>query len=451
MCICFASCGGKVASPRGETPPGAGCTSSDQCQSGLACEAGACVYQRCNNAPQPDAWCAEKLGVMASEAQCERGSGECIRLLGGSGEACGADDQCIFGFVCEQQQCQDTCTSSASCRVQGESCVARASGGVKTCQPTPSCLEQPDPRAFCAAEFGLLSEEVECAPDGICAPIKNTTGFPCRFDMQCTQEICERQRCTAPCEDDSTCRFGEVCSRRLGEANQKVCQTATCRDADSPDEFCAEQEGPGSRCNLFGECESFELSYGVFVLIEDITTGAECESSLADVYEPGTDLMYLGAYAGDPEDDSIATARIKYAEQGMLTQPNTLVTYGHLEATLLEERLNPETGCLRDVKVPEPGEVYSMGCGGRMVVSFVDTEGAPVRITQNTELLIGEFEPVCMSGGTRRDRINETFTVSICTDTNAVATGADYSSCTLSMSLTTGYGALVFASYDADF
>lgn len=445
------ACGsGKVDPPRGDTPPGAQCSSDMQCQNGLSCnDQGTCIYDRCNSAPDPDAWCAQQLVVSAQGATCERGSGTCEIVLGLLGESCPGDEGCVFGLVCEQQQCQDTCTSSASCRGGTESCLPRPTDTtVSTCQSTPSCRDQAEPTRFCEQELGVARGDAVCSDEGVCQAIKYPLGYLCRFDAQCELEICEQGLCAAPCESDESCRQGYVCRRRLGDSEIDVCQLETCLDVDDGDAFCISQLGEIATCSPFGECEAVAMSYGVFVLIEDTSRGGACESELVDVYEPGTDLMYLGAYTeDDDENEVIATAKVHYAEQGMLVRENTLVDYSHLERVLTRDRFNTETGCLKDVTVPEPGAVYSMGCGGRMIVSFEDLMGEPVRLNSSTEVIIGEFEPICTSRGASRSRVEERFTVSICTDTNAVATGADYSSCTLEMSLD-AYESLVYAFYD---
>ncbi len=442
--------GGKVEPPRGDTPPGAQCSSDAECQSGLSCtDQGVCVYDRCNNAPDPDMWCAGQLSVTPERATCERGSGQCQLVQGLRGESCQADEGCIFGLVCEQGSCVDTCTSSASCRGEDESCLPRTQGAsTKICQDSPDCTMQTSPREFCALEFGLEVGEVECRPDGQCVPVRYGEGVSCRFDDQCATSICEQGFCVTSCQDDSEC-FGElVCRPRLGDRDQRVCQALTCLESDNPDLFCEELLGERAECTVFGSCEVLDEVLGVFVMIEDTSTGGACESEIDEVHDPGIDLMYIGAYGDGTETagaQGYALPDVLYAEQGMLTQENTLVTYEHLEEVLLQGRFDMETGCLLDVKSLEPGSVYSMGCGGRMVFSFNGSDGEPVRLTRSSEIVIGEFEPVC-TGRNSRPRTDETFSISICTDTNAVANQRDFSSCTLELEQE-NYEALTFAYY----
>ena len=432
------ACGPRVDPPRGDTPPGAGCQDSSQCQSGLACQDGVCVYERCNSAPDPDAWCVEQVGeTLARTVVCERGSGECEEIFGAIGEACVMDAACGFGLVCESGRCQETCRSSASCRASGLSCLPRRADepeGERLCKPSPKCTEVADPRMFCAEELGLDPWLVECEmQSGVCEPAELPTGETCRFDQQCETGVCEQQICTRTCTQDIDCAATtEVCRPRGGEVKVNVCQQKTCLDEPDPNSYCQRELGqPGATCNAFGECRGMAEDYGVFLLIEDTSMGEACSSSIKDVYEPGTDLMYIFLYdeeSGDSDDIRMldpAMARVLYVEPGETEVENTLISYEHLEQSLTVEGFDEESGCVQSRGGPEPGVVYSMGCGGRMVLSF-ERNGSPVRLTEFSEILIGEYGPLCL-GDTRED--NDSFRVFACSDTNAVANERDDSSC----------------------
>lgn len=432
------SCGPRVDPPRGDTPPGAGCEDSSQCQSGLVCEGGACVYERCNSAPDPDVWCAEKIGeTLATSVVCERGTGDCEEIFGGIGSACRVDGECGFGLVCEQARCEETCTSSASCRASGLSCLPRDDGepdGVRLCKTSPDCDGLPDPKAFCAEELGLPSYDVLCnAESGACEPVLLAEWESCRFDQQCETGVCEQQLCTRTCQVDSDCVSDqEVCRPRGGELKVNVCQPRTCLDERDPDSYCEQELGQaGARCSASGECRGMAMDHGVFILIEDTSMGDACSSQIKDVYEPGSDLMYIFLYdeeSGDADDPRMldpALARVHHVEPGVADVENTLISYQHLEQSLTVEKFDEESGCVRSRGGPQPDTVYSMGCGGKMIVSF-ERNGTPVRLTDFSEILIGEYGPLCL--GDARDDL-DSFRVFVCRDTNAVANQLDDSSC----------------------
>ena len=439
-----AACGPKSGDDgRGDTPPGEACSSDAVCQNGLRCDpqTSQCVYERCNNAPDPEAFCAAQLGASLKAATCERGSGSCQRVLGQLDQPCSADEQCVFGLVCEPDRCVETCRSSASCRVANTSCLPRVQGeALQLCLPTPPCDGLVNPRAFCAAELGLEPWEARCAPGGTCEPVILEDGAMCRFDAQCSSSICEGSYCLAPCEEDSECYDDEACRVRLGQSGLKACQPRICSDYEEADARCVELLGEGAFCSPFGECELEQANYGAVVLIEDVSSGEACSSQINEIYDPGIDLMYLGAYlnsdalGGDQDFDEaqLVWPRVLHVEPGSFEVENTLVDYSMIENPPALRRIDPETGCFRGDRELEYGQVYSMGCGGKIVVSFIDEMNRPVKLGPLSELLIGEFEPIC-AGDAPRQRGSEQLRVAICSDTNAVANQRDYTSCTVEM------------------
>ncbi len=436
-CASLAGCGkGTTSPPRGDAPPGSGCQSSNECQGGLSCVDGACTYERCNSAHDPDQWCKEQnsTDTDALDLVCERGTGDCVEIFGEIGESCTRDAQCNFGLVCHEQRCVETCVSSASCREEDTACLPRedaASGSV--CQTSPSCISVEEPDAFCQDVLGVAERLAQCnLTTGECEVVQLWDGAFCRFDAQCISGVCEDRECTSTCESDDDCYSMKVCRPRLGESMVQVCQNLTCLDELDPDNYCVQEIGSQSAfCSFSGECELAEQDYGVFVMIEDTGSGAACESRVAGVFEPGTDLMYIFLFQDLEGGDSAATTttEVLFVEQGTSEVENTLVSYEHLSDPVDLELFSEGDGCYNSVdKAPTPETVYSMGCGGRMVVNF-SRGGQPVRLNEFSEIVIGDYGPACANAASERED-GDSFDVFLCTNTNAVANSLDFSSCT---------------------
>lgn len=217
--VVSAACG-----PSAPPPPSPGklvgqsCDDVSECQSGLRCEDATCVYTRCTSAPNPEAYCAERLGIGRSEAICDN-EGVCRARTGGLEDDCAADQECDFGLVCEQLRCKETCLSDASCSEASTACLARASDPlVKVCQPvTSGCLAAENPRETCAAELGVPKSRAACI-ENVCEVIK-VGEESCDADSGCPElYVCEDNQCARACDPsalEEQCPSPERCFERV--------------------------------------------------------------------------------------------------------------------------------------------------------------------------------------------------------------------------------------------
>jgi len=77
--------------------------------------------------------------------------------------------------------------------------------------------------------------------------------------------------------------------------------------------------------------------------------------------------------------------------------------------------------------------VTALGCGGIIAVRFLDTAGDPVAIEDNMQIRVFEFGQQCPSGSDADD-----YSVSLCTDADAVINDSNLASCTVSVGAGSG-------------
>ncbi len=434
--------GGEVPGTGGDSRPGDGCSADADCESGLRCDAtGVCVYQRCDDAPDPEAFCAEALGLEATQVECDGGDGSCTQRKVGIGALCTMDAQCDFGLICAEDVCVETCRSSVSCPVAGEACVARASGPEKYCQPSPGCGAFADPTAHCADRLGLRPDLVLCGDDGECVPRALSTGAVCRFDAQCEQEVCEGGLCGVPCEADEDCPRQEICQTRRGGGPTRVCQPGSCDESLRPRIYCQNQlNTEDAYCNgTQGVCEeSPPFITGIF-MVEDTTGTAACTDSFGEGAAPGVDLWWAGVFARDAEiggagiPEQRARARMRHLDLGYGPNGNAFITARPFAAEMPPYMIKPSNGCPPPDIEPHPSAVLSLGCGGRIFFDFIDQDRATVRLTEEDILAFGEIAPVCTEEMPGQSM--ETAAVYWCSDEDAVLDG-DYLSCDTEMPVT---------------
>ena len=411
---------------RGTTAPGQGCAETMECQNGLICVEGECVFERCNRAPDPASFCADQLGVSIERAVCELGEGTCALSKGAIGEACVDDDGCTFGSVCHQRVCVETCLSSASCRVDGEVCLVRAEGGGKICQPSPGCGTFPDPIAHCEDELGLPAEEVMCGDDGVCAPVLKEVGESCRFDAQCADSVCEAALCTPLCQEDSECDGAQaICRPRAGEGEQRVCAEATCLDVPDPNGWCEGMFGVGATCGGGGECVTPVVGGSRTFLIRDVSPPESCEHVNATGAEPGADLFAVIGLDYSSDDYYVGAHMIDVIP-GSAPFGNDFADPTVLNKALSEEQFSDD-GCPSVMDAFASGAVFSMGCGGQIVMELRSLSGGAVSITPDVEIAIGEYTAECSENAGAFDA--DAVEVYYCEDDAAVITNGDYTSC----------------------
>jgi|GEM_PF-4133953 len=420
-------CGGKVPKTGGTQKPGEGCQRDAECENGLRCDDGACIYERCNSAPDPLAFCAEQLDVTLERAVCDSGTGDCSVARSSVGGVCESDDFCVFGSICEDGACVETCVSSASCRVAGEACLARTQGSsVKYCQPSPGCDALEDPTAYCSDVLGVHPTEVSCNEEtGECEVYQRDPGSSCRFDEQCFGSVCEDMVCTTLCEEDADCSTNRVCETRLGDGDEKICQIESCIYAPDPDYFCFQKLGDETAyCDFEGLCQRDISLTGQVIMVLDGSIGAPCSEEVGG-RSPGLDLTYAMVTDGFG-DEVLGRGQVVAFEPGAGPQGNDFVEgapFGSNTPPLTS--IDPDTGCVFPEGEQGLPELRSLGCGGAIALEFFSEQGAPIILDEEKLMLIGEYGPVC----DERFSFDDVSEVYLCRDPTEVRERQDMSSC----------------------
>lgn len=196
-CVGAAFCANGVC--QGDKPLGQGCTSNDQCQSGL-CVDGACCDQACTG-PCEACNLPGNVGFCSPIAGCCRTDGDCDDNDACTTDSCGADNRCTrTPIACDDGR--GLCTT-------------------KRCDPATGCVFQ----------------EVGC-DDG----------------NACTADSCDPQ---TGCVHDAAARDGQPCDNGTG-----TCQGGQCVRACPPGtSACTDQSGNLTGCCVDGQ-ESCLLEEG---------------------------------------------------------------------------------------------------------------------------------------------------------------------------------------------
>jgi len=264
-----------------------------------------------------------------------------------------------------------------------------------------------------------------------CGGLNSTTQQQqeCTFDSECSSDntlLCDSLDgvCRTSCLTDDDCPIGELCFTR-DNAEGFICApdvdagmnntTPNLNNTPSNNTSGAqctdnEQCGVEEFCNPDGFCEAFASGPSLFaVQILDTTSGVGCDRN-----DPGSDFSaallrrngnVLG-YASQinislgPEDNDFSSAAGLFdgSPPGVDTQ-------------LCPESFDDST-------------VVTVGCGGWLLVQFLDDNREPIALQAGDEIQVGEYDPRC-SG----NRPEDSYDVFLCTDGSEPQTGSD-NSCT---------------------
>lgn len=267
-------------------------------------------------------------------------------------------------------------------------------------------------------------------------------GDPCTFDSECSiGQVCSQDLnvCEETCVDSNDCFAGESCLPRLN-ADGNTCQfDSTGGDTDMGGGVtpgaCTENEecidGVDGVC-FQGMCDyptPDETTYR-WIMIADESSGDDA----CDQTDPGSDIMGVRLLDesgqligwGDAGNESLGTSGSKtnkYDTTARLDgQPNGL-----------SSQSCPESGSRLSELTPPP---LSLGCGGWVLINFLDTAGTAVDIENGHRIEVLEYGSTC--GGSAFDK----YSVYICEET-ASAQGGSESTCNLGVGgQTEGFGSV---------
>lgn len=249
-------------------------------------------------------------------------------------------------------------------------------------------------------------------------------GTPCTLDLDCAPgQVCSQDLnvCEETCVDDNDCALDEQCLPRRGNAQGNTCQFPQSSNNPNPNTTtaeCVENEdciaGDLEGVCLEGVCDypTPQTTYR-WILISDTSAGADA----CDNTDPGSDIMgvrllddqgQLVGWGSAGNDMLGEGADNKYPTSVRLDgQPNGLTAQECPEGRLSE--LSPEP--------------FALGCGGWVLIEFVDSASNPVNIELGSTIEVLEYGPNC--GGSNAD----SYEVYLCTD-SADARGGSDASCT---------------------
>ena len=215
---------------------------------------------------------AQQVCVVRGDGQdCERDT-ECLfneYCAAGTcaSSACGEDDDCATGSICDDTICRAGCREDDQCS-EGQVCntfsnKCEAAGCLSTgCAPNlETCDESGDvPRCVPTGN---------CTDDGNCAVFAN-------YKDDGDDYICDtnQQKCVVkpPCVSDGDCPIGDICEER-GEGMRNRCRPG-CRE----DGECA----TGEFCDVEGEYTPAGAQFDKFVCIRGCTSPMDCNVLLSD-------------------------------------------------------------------------------------------------------------------------------------------------------------------------
>ena len=284
--------------------------------------------------------------------------------------ACEVDDDCFDDELCVQEICLETCDSDADCSGDAE-CVERpdGEGDDMVCVAAESCEDDED----CG--------DGESCIDGVCEATC-TDDEDCATDFECVEDgdvgFCEEIAPGGACTEDEDCRSDELCD--TGEE--------TCVDID---DFVAPH---------------------YTVLIEDFTDDENPDMCGFDPSDNAT------SSAGSYEDDASGASLLWVALVNDAT--GDVEAYGHSVGF----DPNNDTGYNDDLAVINGDEpyygrqcpewtheiydehgmsytlfrqdtVFTLGCGGWLLVQFEDSEGNLIAIDESHSVEVGLYTPEC--------------------------------------------------------
>lgn len=236
-------------------------------------------------------------------------------------------------------------------------------------------------------------------------------GETCDLGTECASGLCEANVCVASCTDLSACGAGEDCVATADAAANFCKAISDCSAATDGAAYCTKQLGEAGYCDTTGAAPTCtagapQTDVYKYVLIRDVTAG-EADPATVDECKPGqgdngSDLFGLELL--DSAGQTLGYAKTIQFVNG--AEPDGANQF--TDAAGVFDGSAPET---QDVDVEgstyacpprtgdetrlKPENVVSLGCGGTLIVEFVDSASATVELASGQELFISEFAPVC--------------------------------------------------------
>ena len=336
------------------------------------------------------------------------------------GDTCERDDECSGELLCDEGTCTEACSEQAPC-AGGDECVVDDDGRA-LCEPVEApttCADEDDPDAFCEAQQpgtscqdracvpvtannmmeGGCQEDAECVSAGegmICVDGMCEAG--CRQDDACGEgEYCDLDllECAAQCEDFDSCEIGEECAEveRGEDAPIMLCvERASCADAIDQDQFCEYELGVSGAACIDDICQAEapeQLALAIQIL--DVSSDAACMETRADgLGSPGADIIAVELLDAQGSIIGYANALAHLAGEG----PNDFTSSVHIDGTPQALDLQGCPEAIDDTRFRQD-TVLSLGCGGDLIVEFLDPSGTPILLEDGMKIAVSEYAPIC--------------------------------------------------------
>lgn len=393
----------------GGTPPptpgatlGQGCGDGTSCQAGLACApTNVCVHVRCTKSVDPEDTCSQKLGLAPERVQCNS-DGTCSpkQVIN---EGCEDDSACVFGFVCEQETCVETCLSDASCPGQNRACLERSSDpDVRVCQDQ-YCGDMPDPGEFCDQKLQFPRGGAMCTPEG-CREQNLARGEACEYTPSCTgSDRCDQGVCSALCSSYADCDAGSDCAL-LDTSFYSVCRAIEdCTQATRSDDFCSYTLNTRAVCDTATRACVSIVDPLPQVILRDRSLNPDDPTCDVATYEgqddawPGVDL-YGATLTNRDTGQVVAIGRVvEWSDMPNIIEEGP---YSSVPESLNGAGFEGPVAC---PMVYDDQSVLSLGCAGAVVLSFFDDDGNIRAPGLREDISIYEFDDQCTSGGKAQD------------------------------------------------
>jgi hypothetical protein len=242
----------------------------------------------------------------------------------------------------------------------------------------------------------------DCADGDVCNLDTETCGFSCTAgNGDCLDdEICDTDATSGDggvCVIDGTTEPECTADADCDTANGETCNAdGVCEGGDTP--ACTENsdcdEAAGEFCNPAGECETPGADYP-FALISDVS---EDIPALCGNSDPGADIFAVELVKGGTsfwaQFESVAG----------------IETAGNDEASPVGIIDGQPPGLTDDCPESFSGNVVALGCGGSMVVSFINDAAETQFIEGGDTITVYEYGAQCNNGAADQDD----WSVSIC-------------------------------------
>ncbi len=259
---------------------------------------------------------------------------------------CLADSDCGSGQLCDSVtgNCAFSCTQDSDCN-SGEICVTRSEGG-----------------AICIADTGNNNQT--CTADS-----------DCQSGETCNNGTC--QAASTTCTADADCQSGETC-------NNGTCQaTGGCTTTDD----CT-----GDQICVAGACTTPSTQY-YYAQVLDVTDTSSTLCTNPDTNDPGSDIFGVELTKSD---GSSYWAYSEWSDSIKATDESGN-TNEHADAATILDGNAPGLNADSCPTESFSNSVVSLGCGGSVIVAFVDSSGNPVQIENNDTITVYEWGAQCQS------------------------------------------------------